>query len=239
MATLEISFYGPFFFNLKSNPVEIYAPKCPGHKAGIFSAKSEWPLHGRYEGGNKLQYFLSGSVFTPPNPPVPPQIYDPNNLILDVSASAKPSYDSAHFCLLVPVPQIVYGINPSKVEIVPTNSPPTGKLSDKATALRFYYDADLSKLATLSFYSNPSKVFWQSDFDSAGLGLGQADLYLRYVANTPEDQDHEDSEHCFEMIAALGGVNSWLCHEDSQHPGFTTSFARAGNDCRAPAMIIK
>ena len=89
MGTLEVSFYGPFFYNLKANPVEVYAPKCPGHKAGIFSAKSEWPLHGRHQDGVDLKYSLGGSVFTPPAPVPPINIYDPQGIILDASASAK------------------------------------------------------------------------------------------------------------------------------------------------------
>src|ERR1700722_19131688 len=78
---------------------------------GIFSAKSEWPLPGRHQNGVDHKYVLGGSVFTPPTPVPPINIYDPQGIILDASASAKPIYDSANFCFSVPVPQVIYGIN--------------------------------------------------------------------------------------------------------------------------------
>jgi hypothetical protein len=236
MGTLEVSFYGPFFYNLKANPVEVYAPKCPGHKAGIFSAKSEWPLHGRHQDGVDLKYSLGGSVFTPPAPVPPINIYDPQGIILDASASAKPKYDTANFCLLVPVPQVIYGINPAPMEVV-TGAVPTGKPKSQATGLRFCYNADLTQVVTLSVLGT---TIWKSDFVAPALGFSQADVYVRYADNTPEDQDHEDAEECFDLIAGLGGVPWWLCYEDFQHPGLiSTPFARAGNDCRAAAMIVK
>jgi len=236
MATLEISFYGPFFYNLKADPVEIYAPRCLGHKAGIFSANNEGPLHGRHHDGCNHRYALGGSAFTPPNPLPPINIYDPKSIILDASAAAKPVYDAAHFCLLVPVPQIIYGINRALMEVV-KGATPTGKLNWQATGLRFCYDADLTQTVTLSLQG---KVIWSSDFVAPNLKLSQADVYVRYAANTPEDQDHEDAQHCFDLIAELGGIKWWLCHEDFQHPGsISASFVRAGNDCRAAAMIIR
>lgn len=237
-ATLQISFFGPFFYNLQANPIEIFAPQCVGHKAGIFSATNEAPLHGRLQRGDQRIYSLAGPIFLG-TPPSPPPLFN-GNIILDASTIGAPSpaLTEAGFCLKVPVPRIVYGINPAPVEVVRAGNLPTGTLKNQATGLRFYYDADLTKDLTLS-YDPASSVIQTFKFDAAALSVDLDDVYIRYAGTTPEDQDHEDAEECFSKIAELAGVDCFLCHEDSQHPGgLSTNFARAGNDCRAAIMII-
>jgi hypothetical protein len=240
MDTLEISFYGPFFFDLRGrSSVEIYAPRCDGHKAGIFYAKDEAPLLSRQREGKDKQYVFGGAVF--PTAAGSGTIFNPSFVLnakdLATSTVPNPSLDSAGFHLTVPVPRLIYGINFAEVEVVKGGSPPTGTLSKKATALRFYYDADLSKTFTLSYGGKAIKDW---DFESSALGVSHADIQIRFAATTPDDIDHVDAEECFNHIAQLAEVDCWLSHEDVRNPGgISANFARAGNDCRAAVMILK
>src|SRR5215471_15267053 len=58
MGTLQLSFHGPFLYRFTDKEVEIYAPKCPRHAAGIFTAKKEFPLSGRHRMGHGRRYHI-------------------------------------------------------------------------------------------------------------------------------------------------------------------------------------
>ncbi len=242
MSTLQLSFHGPFLYRFTRNQVEIYAAKCPGHTAGIFTAKNELPLTGRHRHGNERCYRIAGPVFTPPNPLPPVRFYDPDNTILDASQAAKPALHTCYFCVVVPLPQIVIPMIPNEVEVIDnsTNPPgkPTGVLTRRATGLRFYYEADLSKnlMLTLDGSSGPA---WMADFDAPSLGHGFADAEIRYASVVPEEQEHQDALECFDRIASLAGVDWWLCYDDRSKAQGTQPFAKTGSDCRAAILAIR
>ena len=237
--TLEISFYGPFFFDMRREVrdkcyVAVYAPKCPGHKAGIFSAKAEAPLRGRRRSGDALIYNLSGDVFLKPDLTDPPT-FDTHLGYLNISGKGNPSCKAAHFCLHLPVPKYVYPINGSPpVEVVQQAVPTGAYLNQYATGLRFYYDADLD--GTLLASCSGKSIGFNSPFDNI-LNLPVADVYVRYSGTTPEDPDHEDAIQCFDLIANLCGLDWWLCYEDWNKTGLPHEFVRGGDDCRAPIMV--
>jgi len=131
---------------------------------------------------------------------------------------------------------------PNDVEVIDnsTNPPgtPTGKLVRRATGLRFYYDADLSKNLMLTL-DNAGAPAWMADFDSPSLGHDFADVEVRYASQNGETGEHQDALECFDQIASLAGVDWWLCYDDPTKPHGTQAFAKAGNDCRAPTLTIR
>lgn len=240
MALLQISFYGPFVYDFsypENGVVQIFAPKCAGHQAGIFSAKTEHPLRGRPQYGNQLIYSLAGSVFDPYDYE-PPELCGCRELILNIPPTNPPQdYKAASFCLEVPMPAYVYPLNPSPDLEVVTTGTPCGKLRRYATGLRFYYEAKLSQIITLSICGN---VIWESDFDEVcDSGVSNSDVIVRYANTAPEDPDHGDAAECFSRIAGLCGQSDWwLSYEDPQNPGVPSGFVRNGSDCGAPIMTV-
>ena len=222
--------------------MEFYAAKCPGHAAGLFTAKNEVPLTGRHRQGDSRCYRITGPVFTPPSSVPPPRFYDPDGTILDASKAAKPAFHSAHFCLVVPVPRIVAPMRPYEVEVVDNSTTPpgkpTGRLSRRATGLRFYYEADLTKNLMLTLDDSPAPA-WMADFDAPALGQDFGDAEIRYAAVTPELVEHHDSLQCFDQIAGLAGVDWWLCYDNPSKPHGTQPFVKSGNDCGAPILIMQ
>lgn len=240
MSTLQLSFHGPFLYRFTRGQVEIYAPKCPGHTAGLFTAKNEVPLTGRHRYGNSRCYRIAGPVFTPPLPLPSTHFHEPDT-ILDASKDAKPALHTAYFCLTVPLPQIVVPLLPNDVEVVDnsTNPPgkPTGILAPRATGLRFYYEADLSKTLALTLDESTAPA-WIADFDAPSLGQDFADAEIRYASAAPEVQEHGDAVECFDRIAGLTGVDWWLCYDDPSNPHGTQPFVKSGGDCKAPILTI-
>ena len=240
MGTLQLSFHGPFLYRFAQAQVEIYAPKCPGHTAGIFTAKNELPLVGRHRHGNDRCYRLTGPVFTPPTPLPKVQFYDQQNTILD-ARGANPALHTAYFCVVVPLPQMVVPTLPNDVEIIDnsTNPPgkPLGKLGKRATGLRFFYEANLSKrlMLTVDGSSSPALVV---DFDAPSLGHTFADAEIRYASVVPEQQEHQDALECFDRIAALAGLDWWACYDQPGSDGIQP-FGKTGSDCRAAIVVIR
>jgi hypothetical protein len=242
MSTLLLSVHGPFLYRFAPNTVEIYAAKCLGHTAGLFTAKNEVPLTGRHRQGNSRSYRLTGPVFKPPNPLPPVRFYDPDNTILNVPSSARPVFENSYFCVIVPLPQTVVPTSSNEVEIIDnsTNPPgkPTGNLTRQATGLRLYYDADLSKNLMLTLDGSSAPV-WISDFDAALLGHDFADAEIRYASVKPEDQEHQDALECFDHIAAIAGLDWWACYDDPAHPHGIQPFVKAGHDCKSAILAIR
>lgn len=236
MGILQLSFYGPFVYDFTYDRAStlIFAPKCSGHQAGLFTAKTEYPLRGRPHYGNELRYVLSGPAFD--NQYDQAEFCDSGNLILKVPSEGQ-DYEEANFCLQVPVPEFVYPLNPSPDVEVVEGGTPKGNLSRYATGLRFYYEADLTKLVTLSLCDC---VVWESDFDQiCNSDIYNGDVIVRYANTEPEDADHTDSTDCFSLIAALCGYPDWwLSYEDPQNPAVSNRFVRSGSDCGAPNMVV-
>ena len=172
--TLSITFQGPFLFDFKGSPendptVDIYAPYCPYHEAGIFFGDS---AYSETDFGNKLptvgippvkvarKYFIAGSgINACPN--VPNQIYP---LRPPRDARIKPPYNDPFLKLLesetrgrnpgkvmfqftVPRPSYVYPQYCDEVHIVKSFDQAPGQyalMPIHATGLRFLYAWDSS-----------------------------------------------------------------------------------------------
>jgi hypothetical protein len=241
MSTLQLSIHGPFLYRFTRGQVELHAAKCAGHTAGFFTAKNEVPLTGRHRHGNSRCYRIMGPVFTPPNPLSPLRFHDPDGTILDASSAAKPDWHKSHFCLILPLPQLVVPLIPYDVEVIDSSTnpsgKPTGKLKRHAAGLRFYYEADLSQNLMLTLDDSPVPA-WIADFDAADFGHPFADAEIRYASVTPELQEHQDALECFDSLASLAGVDWWLSFDDPSKPHGVQPFARTGADCKAPILII-
>jgi hypothetical protein len=171
-----------------------------------------------------------------------PRFYDPDDTILDVAKAAKLALHTAHFCLIVPLPQTVVPMLPNDVEVIDNSTTPPGKptgaLRRQATGLRFYYEADLSKKLTLTLDGSTASE-WVADFDALVLGQDFADAEVRYASVTPELQEHQDALECFDRIASLAGLDRWLCFDDPSKPHGTQPYFKSGTDCKAPVLTIQ
>jgi hypothetical protein len=233
--TLQISFFGPLLYRLQATQVQIYAPQCTDHIAGMFGANNEAPLIAQHRHGDKRCYRVGGRVFAPPNPLPLPWMYDPQNTILDATKYGKPSLDTAGFCLTVPQPQIICPLNPTKVQLIDDSGSIPLSWTPRATGLRFYYAADLTQNLTLSVDGSTAGS-WQFAFDAKALKLDFDDVYVRFASTSEEDPEHNDAMECFDSVAALGGVNWWVSYDDPTKQLGSSLFVRGGNDCRAPIL---
>lgn len=238
MGTLQLSFHGPFLYRFMPDQVEIYAAKCPGHTAGIFTAKNELSFTGRHRHGNERCYRITGPVFTPPTPLPPVRFYDPYSTILDAPKVAEPALHTAYFSVVAPLPQTVVPTIPNPVEVVKPPAKPKGVLTSCATGLRFFYEADLSKnlMLTVDDSSGPA---WIADFDAPSLSHAFADAEIRYAPVALEQQQHQDALECFDQIASLAGLDWWLCYDDRSKPHGTQPFGISGSDCRGPILVTR
>lgn len=230
MGTLELSFYGPFVYLLNMNPIRVYAPICPGHVAGMFSSESEFAIPGRCRRGMSYTYALQSSAIKPGNATVgnPDRFWD----AAGAGGTLTANQDAPFFCLTVPIPQAIYGLNSDDSEIVDPAKSPTYKLKTYATAVRFFYDCDFTTPVTLT---PPWPVSSAWVFDFLPQGSDHADIQLRYAASEGDDPDHAEAKDCFSRAAALLSLSHWLSYD--QTDGGT--HLRAGNDCRAPILALR
>ena len=227
MGTLEITFYGPFVYVLNTNPIRVVAPKCLGHKAGIFTINDEKRLRGLRRQGMKRVYELTGLASSKK------MDYFNEDWILDASKGCHVTgnLDSAFFCLHLPRPKMVAGINKVDVTVIRKGQPGSYQ-NPQATGIRFIYDCDLKK-SNIELTLPDGSVYWKPNLSSP---YDHADIVVRYAAPGTADIDHEDAEECFEHIAGLLGLDWWLDFGDFDKSEMAV---RPGNDCHAPILAVR
>jgi hypothetical protein len=243
--TLSITFQGPFLFDFKDSPdddqtVDVYAPYCPYHEAGIFfgdNSCSETDIWTRANGssgpptlnGPKRKYIIEGSgigAFTgvpsqiyPVRPP-PREVPKPNDPILKPNddEDAQVVQDKILFQITVPRPWIVYPMYCDVVDVV-------RKFTDKpsqipqiyGTGLRFLYPWDTSSSIFLCSPGNcSSEMTPPSDGGCSSLPK-HGEIEVRYQGIGLQDRNdaHSDARACFASLATLAGMNEWwLNYED-------------------------
>jgi len=234
MGTLELSFYGPFayFFNSKSATVDIYAPKCPGHRASISSVKDQFPLKGRSCNGKSYCYELGSKGIQPG-----PGTIDESTHILRTKKSLSPKADS-FFRLRVPKPSLVHGIHEDGVELVTSmTAAPKGSLRDTATALRFYYIFDMTSEICISApvcQTSEPLGYIQPNVPGSGK-VNHVDITVRYESAQQEDVDHIDAQECFMRLRDLLGLPWWVSYD--KNLTVPKIRVRTGVDCRAPVVV--
>jgi len=232
MGILEISFYGPFVYLLHKDPIEIYAPICPQHKAGIFTSVDEFAMPGRAHMGSSYMYMLASKAIHPGCA----TIDNPGDVFDASSAGAKltSNPDAPYFCLTVPKPRNIFGMNLAPVEIVPPGQAPKFELKKRATALRFYYECDFGSPVTVTPpWIDNDQNNWILGFHRPH-NAAHADIMVRYAASSTDDMDHEDAKDCFCRAASLLDLKHWLSY-DQKSGG---AKIRAGNDCYAPIVVM-
>lgn len=238
---LSITFRGPFVFSfpaLSTGNVDVYAPKCDGHFAGIFWTDNACPVTGLDSQGGNHTYAIAGNGIAPSAGALSLL----GAAVVSV-ASGVPAAAKASFHLAVPRPKIVYGILPEQSEIVGKNfSSPTGVLSSYATGVRFYYDWDGTEVSL----SRPAYTHPKTGRTSAppnqditppyGDPLPQfGDIEVQYGGPKSSDSDHLDAIACFKQIADLAGVPWWLSYYDA---GGSGASVRTAVDCIAFPLLF-
>jgi len=243
MGKLEISLYGPFVVLLGCDPVEIYAPRCTGHYASIFTTENEAPLDGDWHNGMKKIYRLAkhgilpnSSTITPVNPAAhlrPPSGY---------SLCGDPR--RAWFCLQLPKPTHAVGIKADPVTVNGTNSPNVPNPHDWATGVRlvFDYDMDSPDIELTEGKNLILKTTLKDYCASAPSSSTRFDITIRHVGPFLVDPGHDDARACFDATAKLfqsGTVDlDWeLDYSKLSSSHRYSIFGRTGSDCGSPLLI--
>jgi hypothetical protein len=234
---LSITFRGPFVFVFPKDAtknVDVYAPACDGHTAGIFYSTASLPITPMAQQGHNHVHQISGKSLS-----------SHGGAISKIGASLGklPTAPGAGLALSafrvsVPRPKIVHGLIPVDVEIV-TGSP-TGTLQAYATALRFYYDWTVGTPVTLQGpgYPHPKPKNPPPPLNitpPAGAPLPDyGDISIEHRGPESGDPDHTDAISCFAKIAQVAGVNWWLSFYNSSSGG---PAVKTGADCGAVPLV--
>jgi hypothetical protein len=230
MGQLALTFRGPFVFAVRTSSIDVYAPKCPGHRAGISTVNDEQPICGRFKNGGSYVYTLSlfgvnsnlGAIsFANPG------------WVVDAPTGSSVDPSKASFCVNVPRPNQVYAINPATTEVV-TGSTPKGQIAQHGTGMRFYYDnVDLSKVAVslINPEADPPIPLSISNLPSLP---NYADVDIGYADPDADDADHADAMSCFDNTMQLLGLSWWLYYGQSDKG----MLARTGSDCQSLAVVL-
>ena len=235
MLNLAISFRGPFVFEVDDKTVNVYAPRCEGHTAGVFTARNEYPLYGLYKSGYRYTYELCARGISPnPNDIIylPPSTSS-DGAFLDAPADCDINPQLVYFRIVLPKPVIMYGLNTTTAAVV---GAPNAELLDWATGARLYYECDFSQRITLRppFGSEVDITPPSSADDPTTLLPAIGDIDFEYRGPNVADDDHNDAMTCFANIAQLVGLDWWLQYDQS----YTGAHVRTGGDCQAVPLLM-
>jgi len=244
--TLTITFRGPFVFSVESDHIDVYAPKCEDHAAGLFWTAGEYPITGLSHSGGQHTHTIRGAGINPGGTPGTithlPVKPGADGGILPGPAGGKPQTQHAYFRLSVPRPKIIYGTQPDSAEVVKTTSGPTGVTSTYATGVRFYYDWTVGSdvLLDVPFYQPSGSTLPPPTpiniTPPSGKGLPDfGDIEIQYNGPDSGDGSHNDAISCFEQIALVAGVPWWIHYYD---PNNTGALVHTATDCKAPSIIL-
>ena len=229
MGTLAITFQGPFVSSIGDGWVKVYSPICDNHHAAVFTVDDEYPLCGRAKHGGSYIYKLNGTGIQPNTGTI--EYPKGRSDILDGPKGSQIEDSQAKFCLMVPIPDAIYGINPASTEVV-KNDKPTNTMGLWATGLRFYYyECDLTKLLVLKTPEGEERPF---SLNHLAAFTDYGDVDIRHVGPDANDAEHTDAISCFDRTMKLLGHPWWL----SYGQGSKTFVARIGSDCRSPHVIL-
>jgi hypothetical protein len=248
--TLEISFYGPFVYELSSNSLQITAPRCPGHLASIYSDTDEKALLGC--GPDKktpyhyaLQHIKQISIAEPAeNAELDTTCINPENIILVETwrKRASPKPKNHHFQLDLPRPDSILGLIPDLVTYVEydLNSAPRSSAAKRATAMRFYYtrfdQSDTFELVELA--GDKPGLITKVEMNCASPRT-HIPITFRYASNSIFDLNHDDAEECFmRMRAIFPSLGSWTADFDFGENRLKTALEKLGSDCKASAIMF-
>jgi hypothetical protein len=231
IGTLVLTFHGPFVYHIQASAVDVYAPICANHRAGISTANAEYPFCGRQRNGGDYTYVLDAAGLQ-------------NNYgnikyagaggskcnILALPPDKTVDKSQARFCLTVPRPTQIYGVNATTTSVMQDNS--KGERKNWATGLSFYYPCDLTKYVSLI---TPEKSSVDLSFDSDMPSLpNYAGIDVQHVGPDADDADHLDAISCFDQTMKVLNLPWWLYYGQ----GGIVLDARTGADCHSLAVVL-
>ncbi|MBZ5667297.1 MAG: hypothetical protein LAO30_22180 [Acidobacteriia bacterium] len=229
--TLALTFHGPFVFDVQPNAVNVYAPICAGHRAGIFTPNDEYPLCGRHRRGGDYVYVFDAPVCNNLGKIIYlPKSKDSSSSTRILNGPSNTNVDKcqASFCISVPRPREIYGLNSSHTSVMKDNA----DTAPWATGLRFYYDCDFSRDPYVVLPEKGTLPLPLADLPSLP---DYADIDIQYVGPDADDSEHQDAMSCFDQAMKLLNLGWWLYYGQ---PGEITTKARTGADCKSLAVVL-
>ena len=239
---MEISFYGPFVHELRTDTVVISAPRCEGHLAYVQTDDLERALEGcladrkdpcqyelQDEKGNV--HFYCGSA-NPGN--------GINIITVDTGRKAEkdgPDLPDCHFQLVVPRPDYISGAIPDPLKFIEYDLPDPPHQDDHfATAMRFHYcNIPQGTKLGLCQVIGPHKGDSLEIDVTATTPKTHVPLMLHYGGSGIFDEDHQDAEDCFmRMRALVPPLGAWK-------PDFNPKIkiVKRGGDCKAAQIMFQ
>jgi hypothetical protein len=237
---LSITFSGPLFFVFNKGSdttVDVYAPHCPYHEAGIYytdgsfsetnlwscsrtSVSSAVSLHRHYSiHGTGIEAYSKTPVVLHRSYPPPSATVGAAPVILTTKAlkNPEPRLHKKLFKLTVPRPEYVYPLYSDLVEVVPDYDPNSAKnhFTHHATGLRFLYRWDAQSKIELKIPNHRVCNITPPVFG----GLPTiSDVEIRYqgIDLTDQNDQHSDARSCFASLATLAGSICWLNYGDGR-----------------------
>ena len=140
--TLEISFYGPFVYELLEEKLLITAPRCPGHLASVHSDTDEKALPGCASDKKTPYHYVLTPVRQIPNAPDPKCVNEASIILVESwRKKASPLPGDHHFQIDLPRPDHILGLIPDYITYTEhdLDTAPVSSNVKRATAMRFYY----------------------------------------------------------------------------------------------------
>jgi hypothetical protein len=240
-SALSITFNGPLFFIFhkgSDTTVDVYAPYCPYHEAGIFysdnsfSETNLWQCSRRQPSVGLLDRAYSiygaGLVANSEAPILLQRKFPQFNSSAEAANfspivttkslnNPTPALHKKLFKLTVPRPLYVYPIYSDMVEVVPDYDPASVKNAfvHHATGLRFVYRWDAASVIELKIPSGSICNITPPVFKELPT---LSDIEVRYqgIDLTDENDEHSDARACFASLATLVGSTCWLNYGDGK-----------------------
>jgi hypothetical protein len=232
---LSITFSGPFLYVFHpghvNTTVDIYAPFCPYHAAGIFYSRSSvsetdlWKCalskdHSLTK--TERTYALKGAGIhvSAKNPqvitPFPQAGIQVNILGHGDGTVFAPRIDKMMFSLSVPRPKYIYPLYYDFVEVIRGyKTTPSYKYLYYCTGLRFLYEWNSQYPINLTIPSGDAVDITPPVFGQLPRPWS-ADIEVRYAGCDLADENdpHSDARSCFASLVNLAGVEHWLNYGD-------------------------
>lgn len=258
--TLSITLSGPFVYVFNpghvKTTVDIYAPFCPYHEAGIFFSRGSvsetelWKcaqsrMPGLCDADRIYTVYGEGMRRNTEMPKVVPPSRNAKEYVgiqiigVTDGTSIALRLDKMMFNISLPRPKYVFPLYFDKVEVVPDfDTAPTNSFSEYCTGLRFFYDWDSRTPIVLTIPTGePVDITPPVFSDLPKL----ADIEIRYSGLDIADANdmHSDARSCFASLSTLAGLKHWLNYGDGRgcptNPGHSSNPGGAISD---PCSVI-
>lgn len=250
IGSLEITILGPFVYEERSTEIRVHAPRCDNHVAAASTVLNAIPMPGvgeslpssvlkKLRGSRKLPmdgaaaderiYRIMLTQIPKPNPTAK-LLSLKNTVDIYTVDAAPPSSKDCYFCLVLPKPRAMAGINPVMAKIK-KNGRQSSNYEEWATAARLYYD-DVDYASPLFMnVKGISSSFYEPDFDVENKKVCHGDLTIQHVGPVRDDVKHREAISCFRHTAEL--IDADLRFDPKSPAEF-----RPGDDCHSAIIRL-